>query len=557
MLDKAKITNIYWKRTYLFIEYESTKDETLSIARIVTDKEHEENVYNIVNEHVLEKEKLDENKYVAKINITIAEGRNILENGNWKIIINSDPYSRPDVDDDVLLRVEDFSRVFRYGQKFYAYVVTFDVDKPEINGEEQTSIGFFSNYMRTNRRPFKHNYIDAFIETKKFGKRLRKIFFITAKGLMNFYYQIVYHLSFNHDKKILFMSENRLKIMDNLEAIDTRLKERGLDKEYKISYSFRNIFDKNKRQNPFEWIKVITKIAKNGYIFVDDYVPIFSFLNLNKKTVLVQVWHAGFGFKLVGYGRFGITGSPRPIESCHRKYTYGLIGNENLKEIYSEVWGIEKEALLPTGMPRLEHFLDKDIIEKKRKEFYEAYPNLEGKTIITFAPTYRGSSQLNAYYDYDKIDFDKLYKYCKDTNSAVAFGKHHFIKQEIPIKEEYKDLIYDMSQYKLNDLFYVTDVLITDYSSCFYDFLLLNKPVLFYVYDKAYYSATRGVHRPIDDVAPGKVCETFEELLDALYNKDYGEKKKADFLIDNCISNKKLASDQVIDYVILKKENLK
>ena len=39
------------------------------------------------------------------------------------------------------------------------------------------------------------------------------------------------------------------------------------------------------------------------------------------------------------------------------------------KEIYSEVWGIEKEALLPTGMPRLEHFLDKDNMDKRKEEF--------------------------------------------------------------------------------------------------------------------------------------------------------------------------------------------
>lgn len=560
MQEEVKISNIFWKRTYLFIEYESKKEQVISLALLKKNVEidrttKEEKVsYEILNEHILETKQLEENKYRCKINITIAEGRSILEDGNWKIIINHNPLTRPTVSDEVMLAIEDYSRVFRYGQNFYAYVVTFNIDKLLIDGEEKISIGFFANYMRTNRRPFKHNYIDAFIETKKFKKRLRKIFFVTAKGMLNLYYQVISHLTPKRQKRILIMSENRVKIMDNLEAIDNRLKERGLDKEFKISYSFRNIFD-GKLQNPFKWLAVVTKVARNGYIFVDDYVPLFAFLKLHKKTTLVQVWHAGFGFKLVGYGRFGIKGSPRPRTSSHRQYTYGLIGNENLKEIYSEVWGIEKEALLPTGMPRLEHFLDKDNMDKKVEEFYQSYPQLKGKTIITFAPTYRGSSQTEAYYDYDKIDFDKLYRYCKETNSAVAFGKHHFIKQEIPIKEEHKDLIFDMSHYKLNDLFYVTDILITDYSSCFYDFLLLNRPVLFFVYDKAYYSATRGVHRPIEKVAPGKVCETFEQLLQALYEKDYGEKEKKDFLVDNCVSNKKLASDQVIDYILLGKKD--
>ncbi len=532
------ITNIFWKRTYLFIEYFSIKPIQISIAMIDKKK------YKILKEHILETKKIGDNKYRCKINITIAEGRNLLFPGEWRIIINNNFFIRYNISNELMNNIENLSRVFRYCHDLYAYVLTFKLNISCIENNEYIYISFLSSYMNQSIKNGK------IILLKKV--KIKLISFL--KFLLNMYYQIITHFTPKTGKRILFMSENRIKIMDNLEAIDKRIKERKLDKKFKISYSFRNIFDK-KRQNPFEWLKVLTKIAKSDYIFVDDYVPIFSFLNLNKKTKLIQTWHAGFGFKLVGYGRFGIEGSPRPTTSCHRKYTYGLIGNENLKEIYSEVWGIEKDALLPTGMPRLDNFLDKKIINEKKEHFYKSYPQLKNKKIITFAPTYRGSSQKNAYYDYDKIDFDKLYEFCKKTNSVITFGKHHFIKQNIPIKKEYKDLIYDMSEYKLNDLFYVTDVLVTDYSSCFYDFLLLNKPVLFYVYDKTIYSATRGVHRPIDDVAPGKVCETFEELLKSLYNKDYSQKEKIDFLVDNCVKNKKTASDQVIDFILLGKRN--
>lgn len=559
MKNNVTITRIFWKRTYLFVEYTADSYAELSMVKLTRyNYEGTSDVedYIIKSEHVLETKVLDEkNKlYRGKINIAIAEGRKLLDSGKWKFIVDGDPFNRPNVTDEVLFNIENAARVFRYGANFYAFVVTFSIDKVKFqeDGEEYIGISLFCNYMKKNKRPFKRTIGDALYETKKIKKRVRKIGFILAKRAFNMYYHILRLYKFNTKRHILFMSENRVSIMDNLEAIDTRLKERNLDKEYKIYYSFRNIFDGN-RQRIFSWLKVINKIAKCDYIFVDDYVPIFAYINLSKKTTLVQTWHAGFGFKLVGYGRFGIKGSPRPTEACHRKYTYGLIGNDNLKEIYSEVWGIEKEALLPTGMPRLEHFLDKAKMKEIRDNLYVDYPTLKGKKVITFAPTYRGSSQLNAYYDYDKIDFMELYKFCKKNNYAVCFGKHHFIKQEIPIPEECRDLIFDMAHIKLNDLFYVTDILITDYSSAFYDFLLLNKPVLFFVYDKAYFSATRGVHRPIDDVAPGKVCESFDELMNALKNEDYGDKKKAEFLTDNCVTNKKIASDQVIDFVILKK----
>ena len=550
------ITRVFWKRTYLFIEYEAKKEVKLSLAKVKReyDDEHINFEYLVTKQIDMETKCLEKNKYRSKLNITIAEGRDMLTSGNWKIIVNDDPYIRPAVTDEIILNIEDLSRVYRYGdKKFYCYIVTFGIDNiMDEEGHETISIAMNTSFMRKNRTPYVRKISDAFQEARTLKGKSKKIAFIIVKRLLNVYYQIVSHLTSKKGKKVLFMSENRTHIMDNLEAIDRRLKERGLDKEYKISYSFRNIFDGN-RQKPLSWLKVITKIAKADVIFVDDYVPVFSFLNLHKKQTLVQVWHAGFGFKLVGYARFGIGGSPRPVESCHRKYTYGLIGNDNLKEIYSEVWGIPRESLLPTGMPRLEHFLDKDHIEKVRKDFYEKYPQFKGKKVITFATTYRGLSQRSAYYDYTKIDFAKLYKYCKKNNAMVIFERHHFLLDPVPIDEKYQDLIYDLSDLKLNDLFYITDVLITDYSSAFYDYLLLNKPVLFYTYDKAVYSATRGVHRPVDKVAPGKVCGTFDELIESLEKCDYGDKEKVDFLKDNCLINTKLASDQVIDFIILKK----
>lgn len=550
MKNKVVITNIFWKRTYLFVEYESEKEVELSIVKTKTIDEEKV----ITKSHVLETKKLEGNKYRSKINITIAETRALLEKGKWCFIINNDLNNKPLISENILYNIEDISRVFLYSNKYYAYIITFEINKNIDEREELESfyLSLRADYYEKNFKPNKRTFREV-RKNSGFKDLLHKVFIRLAKIILNLYYQILTHITIKNGKRVLFMSENRERIMDNLEAIDKRMKERGLDKEFEVSYSFRNIF-KSERQNPFKWISVITKIAMQDYIFVDDYVPVFSFLKLNKKTTLVQTWHAGFGFKLVGFGRFGINGSPHPIQSCHRKYTYGIVGNNNLKEIYSEVWGIDKDSLLATGMPRLEHFLDEDLIKEKRKFFYENYPEFKNKRVINFAPTYRGSNQYNAYYDYSKLDFDKLTAYCKKTNSVFIFGKHHFIKEEIPIKKEHEGYLYDFSKYKLNDTFYITDVLITDYSSCFYDFLLLKKPVIFYTYDKAIYSSTRGVHRPIDKVAPGIVCETFDELLNALDSTNKKDFEIKDFLIDKCLTNEMLASDQIIDYVLLKKD---
>lgn len=91
---------------------------------------------------------------------------------------------------------------------------------------------------------------------------------------------------------MLFMSETRTPIGGNLKAIDDRMKERGLDKTFKISYSFSKTLQQSKFKTFFTWSRLLWLIAKQDYIFVDDYVPIFKTITLSSKTKLIQAWHA-------------------------------------------------------------------------------------------------------------------------------------------------------------------------------------------------------------------------------------------------------------------------
>ena len=146
------------------------------------------------------------------------------------------------------------------------------------------------------------------------------------------------------DNVALFFKENGDGAgTENLAAVRDRLMERGLDKEFPVIERYRNDI-RGAPGNFFSWIKDINAIAKSRYIFIDDYCPVFNFIDPDDNTVLTQVWHAGVGFKSVGYARFGISGSPDPDQSAHRRYDYALVGNGQLREIYSEAFGIEQEA---------------------------------------------------------------------------------------------------------------------------------------------------------------------------------------------------------------------
>lgn len=513
-----EIVRMFWKRTYLFVEYRSENQVQLYLRSMKGKK------------IIFHQKQLEKNIFRAKLNVCIAEGREMLGEGEWVLCSDEAPF----LSKNVMQNLEVLSQVFRY-DKDKAYIVTFHLEEEK---DGRLSIQLKVDYMMKNPHP---------------KRRVDKL--LLVKMVLNIWYQVIYRLYPKKENRILFLAENRDELSGNLKALYDRLYQRGLDQQYVVHKSVRNIF--TKKQSVLEWLSVVTKIACHDYIFVEDYVPALGFLNINKKTVIVQTWHAGFGFKSVGYGRFGLAGSPNPFHSCHRTYTYGLVGNEHLKEIYSEVFGIEEDALLATGMPRLSYFLDEKTIEETRNNLYQSMPFLQGKRVITFAPTYRGSNQKEAYYDLNQIDQKELYEFCEENNAVVLFKFHPFLKYKIKLDDQYKKNLIDLSEYNINDLFYITDILITDYSSCFYDYILLKKPVLFFAYDEEEYSATRGIHRPVSKVAPGPVCKSFHELMQELKKTDYKDVDIPKFMIDNCIKRDKMtASDKVIDYIILGKKDI-
>ena len=303
-----------------------------------------------------------------------------------------------------------------------------------------------------------------------------------------------------------------------------------------------------------KWIKLIWTISKQSFVFIDDYSPLFKFINLDKKTKLIQVWHAGVGFKSVGYARFGF-GGPEPYNSCHRKYDYAIVGSKALIPVYGEVFGIGKEKILPYGLPRLDNYLKEEKINSTREELYQKYPELKDKKIILFAPTFRGREQKKAHYPYEKIDLESIYNLCNEKGYMFLIKMHPFIKKKIKIPEKYKTRIKDFSNYpEINDLFYITDILITDYSSNIYDFSLLNKPIILYAFDLDEYQLINKIQRPIREYAPGKVCDNFEEVISAIQNEDFELdrlKKYREENFDNIDSN---SSDLIIDNIILKGE---
>ena len=571
------IEDISWERVFLRVTYRADKPAHLKLFRVRS------------RQFVEFRETLEGDLVTAVVNITQGGGREPLSDGEWIICQQlSDeqarlpwaranapylatlakkpsqvrrakrdgvdyaayPFTDEQIDEDIRNRpftthniayspqltewLGDLSRVFRYVDGKYALAASLI---PSMDASDYLIVKLAIDYFVKNRKP----------QTRRFSLRQME------KNLFSLYYKLARKVLRPKDNVVLFFKENGDEPTENLAAVRDRLIERGIDKEFPVIERYRNTFVGH--QNLFFWIKDINAIARSRYIFIDDYCPVFNFIDPDDDTVLTQVWHAGVGFKSVGYARFGISGSPDPYQSAHRRYDYALVGNGELRDIYSEVFGIEQEALLATGMPRLDHFLDEERQAAAEQRLMAKYPWMGDGRVIVFAPTFRGAGQATAYYPYDSyIDYRALWEMCERTNSYFVFEMHHFIEERPEIPSAFANRLKDLSDESLGDLLYVADVLVTDYSSCFYDCLLLQKPVVFYVPDKVEYSATRGVQRSVDDMAPGVVCDTSEEFVDVLEKAAYRSTAPDASMIDRCSEQAGYAADRVIDAVLLEKE---
>ena len=109
--------------------------------------------------------------------------------------------------------------------------------------------------------------------------------------------------------------------------------------------------------------------------------------------------------------------------------------------------------------------------------------------------------------------------------------KHHpFITKPQPIPEKYKDRVLDLSaSTEINDLLFVTDLIITDYSSLIFEASLLKIPMLFYVFDLDEYIRNRDFYFDLRLNSPGKLVFDMPQLIDAVNREDYQSERMEAF----------------------------
>ena len=426
------------------------------------------------------------------------------------------------------------------GHYFHGFSV-LDLDTEEYILQIKAAIPAKQDfYMKRNFRSWK----------AKQKKHLHEIKGYVFVSLFNFFNKVVK----KKGNKILFASGSRAEIGGNEEFIYKRMLERGLDKQFKFRFDFKaNITE---RRGIFKKIRFAYLLATSDIILIDDYYPDIYQVNFAKGVKVIQVWHACGAFKALGLERMDKPGAPPLNTRVHKCYTAVPVSSEHSLRHHAEAFGIDESKFYPVGIPRTDIFFDEEYKKKMVQELHETFPQTKtAKKVYMYAPTFRGDNAVNAYFPFDRIDLKKWGKKLKEEGSLLLIKMHPFVHEKVQIPEEYKDYIIDAASYReVNDLLFIVDVLITDYSSIIYEFSLLGRPMYFYAFDRNMYVSTRDFYETYEDIVPGKIIKDFDELLDTIGKDDYSKEALDAFVRKNFTYTDGKATDRVIDQIILGKD---
>ncbi|MDA9120129.1 CDP-glycerol glycerophosphotransferase family protein [Opitutales bacterium] len=283
------------------------------------------------------------------------------------------------------------------------------------------------------------------------------------------------------------------------------------DNEYQ-RYEFSKISVQTKKLHSFSGFWALARAQK----IVQDQGDFTHPLNLLlSKQEKIQMWH---GVPLKKLNRlFGITYDWMISTSDY-------VNESSLKSVidaknYSNLGYPRNDLLLKDHSVRDLVLCDRELYGRAKNAFVT-----KKQKVIVYMPTHRESAtsigKARSYLM--PLDFESLNTFCSENNFLMVVKLHPFVMQfqsDFSPPEGYSNVYFHSTQGDIYPLLKYTDLLITDYSSIYFDFLLLDRPVIFYDYDYEEYSSNMGgFFYNYQENAPGEHANKQDLLHKAILN---------------------------------------
>ena len=280
-------------------------------------------------------------------------------------------------------------------------------------------------------------------------------------------------------------------------------------------------------------LKTIKVLRKAKFIFLthgfEDVLPI----DFSPKTKVILTWH-GTPIKKINIDsrrslmikKWGIRFRLKLQFPQYIDYLLSIAGEDYEKKVLCNAFKVPLKKLIVLGYPRNDVLFrrDQDFVIKIRESY--KIPNKIEKILI-YVPTFREERKFN--FPLSNSDLKRLNNLLYEKNYLFLI-KAHIYEREINFSM-YKNIRLVKKSSDVQELLLISDLLITDYSSVIFDYLLTMKPILIFAYDYDDYLKKTGMYYNLQKIAPGPILYNADELINAIKNIDkidieYLEKRK-------------------------------
>lgn len=276
-----------------------------------------------------------------------------------------------------------------------------------------------------------------------------------------------------------------------------------------------------------DWIRKVdykSKEALREYatakIWISNYHKI-SFVRRGlfkrKGQYFIQMWHGSLGIKKIEGDVPGLTENSKWLKLAKRSsqmVDYWISDSTFESNVYRQAfWGVN--TILMYGHPRNDILFHGHNMSEKIKRYY----NVEDKKIVLYAPTFREDYRIDCY----RIDFEILQQALRERFGGewiVLIRLHPRIRGKISQVLPFSQGVYDATYYvDIQELVAGADCMITDYSSCIFDFMLSRRPGFIFATDIKDYNTERGFYYPLEET-PFPIAQNNEELMQNIRSFD-------------------------------------
>lgn len=352
--------------------------------------------------------------------------------------------------------------------------------------------------------------------------------------LIRLLYRLVYRFIPCQKETILFISFHGRGYSDNPKALHEYISKHPKYQKYRCIFAIKNHREKNLQIDNAKIIEYFSipyffYLARSKYWIANCKLP--KYVLKKPSQIYLQTWH-GTPLKKLAHDIVVPEGttfyrSGMSIEEMRStydddvsKYNYMISPSAFTTEVFQSAFKIERQRLIETGYPRndiLSNYQNSDL------EAIKAKLNLpSNKKVILYAPTWRDNSfNLKGYTFKLKVDLKKWQK-TLGKDYVVIFKPHYLIVNDFDLKSV-KDFVYFVDPKEdISSLYLIADILVTDYSSVFFDYAILRRPIYFYMYDlDSYRDELRGFYLDIYQDLPGKVIENEDSLLEKISQSEF------------------------------------